>query len=70
MNDVLEDLRRKIRPYEINKGETDRIFEESVLSICRGFDVSLKTAQDEFEKAVQAFTEIEYDRSIRKPRVL
>ena len=69
MNDVLEDLRRKIRPYEINSGETDRIFEESVLSICRGFDVSLKTAQDEFEKAVQAFAEIEYDRTSRKPRV-
>ena len=69
MNDVLEDLRRKIRPYEINKGETDRIFEESVSAICRGFDISLKNAQDEFEKAVQSFIEIEYDRSIRKPRV-
>ena len=69
MNDVLEDLRRKIRPYEKNAGETDRIFEDSVLAVCRGFDVCLKTAQDEFEKAVQAFTEIEYDRTARKPRV-
>ena len=69
MNDILEDLRRKIRPYESNKGETDRVFEESIHSICRGFESGLKGAQDAFEKAIDDFRRIEYDRSVRKPRV-
>lgn len=69
MNDILEDLRRKIRPYELNKGETDRVFEESIHSICRGFETSLKGAQDAFERSIDEFRRIEYDRSERKPRV-
>lgn len=69
MNDVLEDLRRKIRPYERNKGETNRIFEETVLAMCDGFDVSLKTAIKAFEKGVERFIEMGYDRNNRKPRV-
>ena len=30
MMDMLEELRRQIRPYELNKGETNRIFDETI----------------------------------------
>ncbi len=69
MNDILEDLRRKIRPYELNKGETDAVFERAVNSICQGFDTSLKSARNAFEQAIEKFRGIDYDRSTRKPRV-
>ncbi len=32
--DVLNDLACKIRPYEVNPGETDRVFEECVQDLC------------------------------------
>ena len=69
MNDVLEDLRRKIRPYEKNPGETNRIFEETVLAMAEGFDKSLKTAIKAFEKGVERMGAMDYDRNERKPRV-
>ncbi|MBN2627484.1 MAG: activase [Spirochaetales bacterium] len=69
MNDVLEDLRRKIRPYEKNPGETNRIFEETVLDMAAAFDKSLKSAIRAFERGVERLAEMEYDRSDRKPRV-
>lgn len=69
MNDVLEDLRRKIRPYEKIAGDTDRLFEASVMAICDGFEKGLKQAQQAFKKAVDDFTRLEYDRTVRKPRV-
>ncbi len=69
MNDALEDLRRKIRPYEKVPGETNRIFEETVLAMCDGFDRSLPTAIKAYEKGVTRLMEMDYDRSARKPRV-
>jgi len=69
MNDVLEDIRRKIRPYEINKGETDQIFEDGVRSICLGFEKSIKAAKVAFEETIDAFVAMDYDRSVRKPRI-
>ncbi len=69
MADCLEDLRRKIRPYELVKGSCDRVFEEGILKICKGFDRSIKSAFRCYEDSVNKFMEIEYDRSIRKPRV-
>ena len=69
MTDILEDLRRKIRPYEEAAGSTNALFEESVMNICRGFAKSLKTAKSAFLKALKDFEAIPYDRSRRKPRV-
>ncbi|MDC7241270.1 MAG: acyl-CoA dehydratase activase-related protein, partial [Spirochaetales bacterium] len=45
MADILEDLRRKVRPYELVPGSTDELFEDSIKAICRGFHKSLKTAK-------------------------
>ncbi|MDR2537490.1 MAG: acyl-CoA dehydratase activase [Treponema sp.] len=77
MTDVLEDLRRKIRPYELNKGETDRVFEAAVDEICealsmRGLSVrglSMSAGYMAYKKALDAICAIPYDRTIRKPVV-
>jgi predicted nucleotide-binding protein (sugar kinase/HSP70/actin superfamily) len=69
MTDILEDLRRKIRPYEEVPGSTNKLFEESVMNICNGFSKSMKTAKTAFLKALKDFETIPYDRSRRKPRV-
>jgi predicted nucleotide-binding protein (sugar kinase/HSP70/actin superfamily) len=77
MTDVLEDLRRKIRPYELNKGETDRVFEAAVDEICdalsmRGLSVrglSMSAGYMAYKKALDAICAIPYDRTTRKPIV-
>jgi predicted nucleotide-binding protein (sugar kinase/HSP70/actin superfamily) len=77
MTDVLEDLRRKIRPYELNAGETDRVFEAAVDEICealslRGLSMrglSMSAAYGAYKKALDAICAIPYDRTTRKPIV-
>ena len=69
MTDNLEDLKRKIRPYELVKGSCEKVFKEGVESICRGFDKSINQAFKNYKKAVDKFIEIEYDRTVRRPRV-
>jgi predicted CoA-substrate-specific enzyme activase len=70
MADILDDLRRKIRPYEINPGETDRIFEASIDEITDTFyRKGMKGAFDAYRKAIDAVGEIQYDRTKRKPLV-
>ena len=34
LGDVLNDLIYQIRPFEVNKGETDRVFRETVDDLC------------------------------------
>ena len=70
MTDVLEELRHKIRPYEAQKGETDRLFEESIDAIA---DAMLRRGMQgawlAYRKAISAFRSIEYDRSDPRPVV-
>jgi len=69
MMDVLEDLRRKIRPYELTKGETNFLFDSRMQIIADAFDKGIPTALKEFEYSVDLFTKIKTDRNRRKPRV-
>jgi predicted CoA-substrate-specific enzyme activase len=70
MSDVLEELRHKIRPYEAQKGETDRLFEESIDSIAEAMRKGgMRRAYLAYRKAISAFCGIEYDRSKRRPVV-
>ncbi|GHU21473.1 2-hydroxyglutaryl-CoA dehydratase [Spirochaetia bacterium] len=70
MVDVLDALRRKIRPYEINKGETDCIFEKSSDEISESlFQKGMMGALDSYKKAVDALCAIRYDRKKPKPLV-
>ncbi|MCL2176188.1 MAG: activase, partial [Treponema sp.] len=62
--DALELLRRKIRPYETVKGETDRIVENAFLDIAGGFARGgISGSIKAFRRAITKLCNIRYDRS-------
>ena len=68
--DALEYLRRKIRPYEIQKGETDRVTDRALREIADGLSRSgIPGTIKPFKKAIKRFGQIQYDRSILKEKV-
>ena len=69
MMDMLEELRRQIRPYELNKGETNRIFDETIDAIARGIDRGILPAIKAYKRGLARFCEIKYDRSKLRPQV-
>ena len=69
MLDLLEELRRQIRPYELHKGETDRVFDKAVDAIADTIPRSIHGAIRAFKQAITDFCAIEYDRSEPRPRV-
>lgn len=70
MMDILTDFARKIRPYESNPGETDRILHDCVCQIGDAIQDGIPKARKVFTKCVDAMGNISYDRSTLKPRVL
>ena len=69
MMDMLEELRRQIRPYELNKGETNRIFDETIDNLARGIDKGIIPAIKAYKRGLARFCEIKYDRSKLRPQV-
>ncbi|MDR1596077.1 MAG: acyl-CoA dehydratase activase [Treponema sp.] len=70
MMEILENLRRKIRPYEFETGETDRVFEVSTDKIADALQYGgMMGALRAYKKAIKAICAIRYDRSVRKPKV-
>jgi len=69
MMDMLEELRRQIRPYELNQGETNRVFDETIDAISDGIDKGILRALKAYKKGIKRFCEIKYDRSVLRPRV-
>ncbi|MDR1031469.1 MAG: acyl-CoA dehydratase activase [Treponema sp.] len=70
MVDVLEDLRRKIRPYEKVPGETDRVVVEGIDAICTALQrKGMFGALRAYKKTMFRLCTVRYDRSIRKRRV-
>ena len=70
MLDILEDLCRKIRPYETVRGETNRVFDDCVADIANASKAGLHRMLSAFRRAITAFRSLSWDRSVRKPRVL
>ena len=71
MIDILEELLRKIRPYECTEGSADRAFDEAMDDIIDGMEKhGLTGLYRGFGKAVSRMQEVKYDRSTRKPQVL
>ncbi len=71
MIDVLEELLRKIRPYELNPGSADKAFDEALDQVIYGMqDHGLRGAKKGFEKAIDIMNSIPYDRSKKRPGVL
>lgn len=69
MMDLLEELRRQIRPYERNTGETNQIFEQSIDLIADALSHGIRSAIRAFRQAICWFCDIPYDRSHLRPRV-
>ena len=71
MIDILEELLRKIRPYEKTEGSSDQAFDEAMDFVVDGLERhGLSGALRGFKKAIQRMNTIEYDRSQPRPRVL
>lgn len=71
MIDALEELLRKIRPYEKIKGSTDEAFEKAIDFVMEGIETKgVRGAASGFKKAIAVMKEVEYDRSKRRPQVL
>ena len=70
MLDILEDLKRKTLPYELNPGETRRVFGSCVDDISQALEHGLRPAVAAYRSAIDRMAAIPYDRSVEKPRVL
>jgi predicted CoA-substrate-specific enzyme activase len=69
--DTLEFLRRRIRPYEKNRGETDRVVENAFVQIAAGIAKSgIPGSMKPFKKAVKDLCAVQYDRSVLREPVL
>ncbi|MCD8046019.1 MAG: acyl-CoA dehydratase activase [Clostridiales bacterium] len=71
MIDVLEELLRKIRPYELEKGSANATFERAMDALINGMEKSgfVGTVRG-FHKAIGIMRDVGYDRSVQKPKVL
>jgi len=71
MIDALEDLLRKIRPYEKESGSAERAFDRAIDAVMEGVqNGGIGRMKKGFEKAVRLMKDIPYDRSRPRPQVL
>ena len=71
MIDVLEELLRKLRPYETEMGSAERAFEEGMDEVISGLEQhGVAGARKGFKRAITLLKNVKYDRSRQKPRVL
>ncbi|MBM4083674.1 MAG: CoA activase, partial [Planctomycetes bacterium] len=66
--DLLQKLARQTRPYEVNKGETDRVYEELLRRAAQVVQANGDLRRLAFD-AREAFDSIPVDRSAPKPRI-
>lgn len=71
MIDVLEELLRKIRPYELTPGSANQAFEQAMDEVVEGLEKhGVRGARTGFEKAIEIMKAVPYDRSSLRPQVL
>lgn len=70
MIDVLEELLRKIRPYEKIAGSADAAFEKGMDALVDGIYHGIGAMKKAFARAIDFLNAVEYDRSNLRPRVL
>ncbi len=71
MIDVLEELLRKMRPYEIVPGAANMAFEQGMDELIGGIECGgVRGAKAGFKRAIEIMNKVEYDRSNPRPRVL
>jgi len=69
MTDVLEELRRKIRPYEITPGMSNRVFNKIIDSLSDSIQVGTRKAIPAFEEGIEMMKAIPMNRNQPKPKV-
>ncbi len=71
MIDVLEELLRKIRPYELEPGSADAAFEAALDCVMEGIEAhGTLGAERGFKQAIDIMAKVRYDRSNPRPTVL
>ncbi len=71
MIDVLEELLRKIRPYELVAGSTQKAFDDGMDALIEGMEKQgVPGLKKGFKKAIDIMNTVRYDRTVRRPRVL
>jgi predicted CoA-substrate-specific enzyme activase len=71
MIDVLEELLRKIRPYECKKGDSNQAFEQALDAVIDGLqNHGINGARKGFKKAINIMNQVAYDRSNKRPQIL
>lgn len=71
MIDVLEELVRKIRPYEIEPGSADEAFDDAMDQLIEGLEQGgLRGARKGFARGIERMKQVRYDRSNPRPTVL
>ena len=69
--DVMEELLRKIRPYELEKGSAQKAFDQGLDLIMDGLSKhGIRGMRRGFKQALKLMLEVEYDRSNPRPTVL
>lgn len=69
MVDVLEQMRLRIRPYELEKGVADRAFDRGVEAIAAGLEKGVKAALEAFRPALAELDAVPMAEGPRRPRV-
>ena len=69
--DALEELLRKMRPYELEPGSADAAFDQAINLVMTGMRESgVHGAVDGFKQAIDVMSRVRYDRSHPRPQVL
>jgi predicted nucleotide-binding protein (sugar kinase/HSP70/actin superfamily) len=67
--DYIRKIHREIRPYEINKGESDRIYENAIKKLENCIETGSKGLHKVLAGIAHDFMEVKVDKSKRKPVV-
>ena len=67
--DFIRKIYRETRPYEINKGDSDRLYEDSIKRLERCIEAGSKGLRKVLEAIASDFLAIKVDKSERKPVV-
>jgi len=71
MIDILEELLRKIRPYELVPGSAEMAFERGLDEVVFGLQKSgIRGAKKGFTQAISIMKSVAYDRTVLRPKVL
>jgi predicted nucleotide-binding protein (sugar kinase/HSP70/actin superfamily) len=71
MIDVLEELLRKIRPYECEKGSANKAFEQALDAVIDGLqNHGINGARKGFKKAINLMNQVAYNRFNPRPQIL